>query len=218
MKKYIAIMAAFLFVFVVGLRKAEAIPTLTLDDTSTLGVDVTVTDLDADGYVIYNGAVGSFVINTTVGLTKPSIGTASAGELHLTSLDVSSSAGGTLIVRWSDTGFGIADPAGITLSAGGVTGGTVTIAGYADASDALFGQGTLIGILGPFGGAFSGSTTTGFGADQSFSMTLVATITHSGAKVTSVDVHQAVPEPATLLLIGAGLLGIGVISRKRIKT
>ena len=105
--------AALLF----GTSLANAGFVLTLDDLSTAGVDVTVTDADADGVVNYNGAVGSFNINVTTGISKPAL---PDGTMDLNSVNVSGG-DGQLQIMLTDTGF-TGPVGGFTSSIGGTTG------------------------------------------------------------------------------------------------
>jgi hypothetical protein len=176
--------------------------------------DGSANDLNsAAGAITFVGSYGTYVINVSTAVGEPLY--ANGYGMDLNSINVGT---GNLIIAMSQTGmqFGAGGPISINGAIGGVSGGSVGYQLFADDSNALFGQATQL---------FNGTSTGAFAAtgggtlnsvDGLFSLTSLVSIVHplTGAN-TSFNFESQVPEPATLALIGLGLLGLGAAGRRK---
>lgn len=156
------------------------------------------------GVIGYSGALGSFIVNVTTGISKPLIG---PYAIDLNNVSVSGTAG-TLSIGLIDTNFVVSGSGQYTLLSefGGTTDGIISSAtgGALDSNAEVgFGVDTLQGAFGA--GPFSGVDTAGVFLGGSFSLNTVVTFTHSGAgQITSFD-HKlsVIPEPASCAVLFA---------------
>jgi hypothetical protein len=177
--------------------------------TTVTILDNGVGDADpAIGQVIFSGAVGSWSINLTSGLSFGPLGP----TMDVGSLDATTSSADPLTITFTDTGFSTPSPGFMLASSGHiVTGsGTAMIKGWVDDTNTVFGEPAagLIGSLGPFSGAYFQSVTGGPAGVPLYSLTEAVTLTTGSSGVTwGTDSSIApVPEPAAVALFGSVLL------------
>jgi len=181
-------------------------------------IDNLAGDLDArEGYILSNGAFGNFSIMVNIGMTKPIIGSASVPRMDLNEVSLTSSGAGSVEITMSEDGFGPTPGlTGFVSGIGGTSGGTVNY-------DVFYDDGVIqqIADMGPFGpGAFSGTEHySGIPGNNPYSLILVATVTHTAAgQLTTFDGDvNMTPEPGTIFLLGLGLLGLGIISKRKLE-
>ena len=195
----------------------------TATSTNTIIIDGLAGDLASGaGILQFNVNQGGWTATGTA-ITYPFGGSSqTAPFLDLNSLNITSASAGTLIVEAGANGFVPAqNPEGFMFAVGGTTNiGTASFKGFGGNSNFFGDEAQQIGAtLGPFSpAAYSGQT---FGSISNptnpFSLTVSAQVFHPGAGTTSYDVSlQSVPEPASLILLGLGLVGFCGL-RKRIE-
>ena len=133
--------------------------------------------------------------------------------------------GGSIEIGLTNTDFTLTTPDEyilLTNLAGGTTAGVVTMQGYLDTGNEVFGQENPTEMLIFDSSPFSASTTsilTGVGDGSPFSLTEIVRITHfNDFDTSSFDKELSAtptPEPASLLLYGFGLIGLAGLWRKK---
>jgi len=171
-------------------------------------------------------SVAGFTILTNVSQSKPLIGSASAPQMDISfSAVTNDNLSHTVFLYASDTGFTGGGPVSLTL------GGTQTPAGDGNTIQGRAWGGTSNNNL-DFSGAnllansgVSGATPFALSAGGSllagvnpYSLTIGLTVTRGTPGTTTGDLNvtvSAVPEPESVLLIGAGLAAMAAFKRRR---
>jgi hypothetical protein len=225
--KALPCLALCLGIFIVlhlGAEQAWADPIGTSQLTVSVGVNTfTLYDYDGDGVISYNGSIGNFSLVVSTSASRPMLGSASAPHLDLNSIQINGSGSGTITIALTDTGFTDLEPGltGFTSMIGGSCWScTGTFSTYLDASNTPFGTATLLGqtTFGP--PAFSSSFSSGnLPSTYPYSLTEIVSITHSGGwQSSSFNAEiQATPEPGSLVLLGSGMAGLGLLAWRRSK-
>jgi hypothetical protein len=127
-------------------------------------------------------------------------------------------------LKFSDTDFThLLGSANLVLSLGGTLtgpgGSTIKFDGYEDNTNTLFGVGGAHVGSAAFGpGAYSTEQAASIIGASPFSLTEVVTIHFTGPGALSFDSElKVVPEPATLTLVGIGLMGLSAVAWRRRK-
>jgi PEP-CTERM motif len=238
-KYVVAFMALFACSVLIVPTTARAATDLGMQLSSN-GVTETLCDQDMDfagcthnsgdlnpnlGVITFLGGVDKWSINVATGTGAPVFSLPQLLDLN----DVSITSGmGNKALTLTLTEIGLANPLGMVSflqTIGGTSefsGTTINIQSWYSASNTAFcvstGCGTKVtnqNVAGnPFSGSATGNVNIGGGP---YSVTMVITIdTQGNADTTSFDSSLDIPEPATLSVLGAALLGLGTGIRRKL--
>lgn len=193
------------------------------DSSCVGGGDVIVTD-DAGsdlfptlaGIIGAVGSVGGLTIELNTSQSKPLIGSAASPEMDLSFL---ATGVGEAWFYASDTDF-----TGVTsflLQLGGTSSAapfTLTANAFGGSDNLNLSLAPVLAIIGPLSTSpFSGSATTGVVGSvvNPYSLTLGLHIKQNSFGTTTGDLNLSVAEPTSILLLGLGLVGAGMLSTRR---
>jgi len=208
MKRIAALLAGLMMMAAASAYALPTYPALTLTSGATqiLVEDGSVLDtIGAVGIVGFSGNVGDWTLSLSTGFA-PSAG---IPTMHLNSVNLSSGAG-SLSIKFSDLLAAEWFGTGATASVGGI------LASGASATFTTLIDGQAVSTLSGAPGAFSAEETFVYQPTGGELIELVAEIEHLSAGVSSFDYDVApVPEPGTMLLLGAGFLGLAIYGKRR---
>lgn len=204
--------------------RAEALPQLQLSISDGVNPTVLLIDTLGAGSLIHVGAIGDWTFNVTAGTGYPITGTPDSPLIDFNSINVSNTSGGTLTMMLTEIGLTSSNDTGLFVAS---IGGTVAVnpgtqlayTAYTDSTNAAFGTESVIGSAVFGSGPFAYSNTAVGQTGALYSITQVVTLTAlPGPNTTNISFNaelRSVPEPASMLVLGAGLVALGIARRRK---
>ena len=199
--------------------QAEAALTMQLRAYNSLNVLLATTPVITDdgpgdsqagfGTIVFVGSVGAWTINVDTGIGSPEFPDQPHMDLNYSSKGTGAGVGDYIVIDFTDTTQMVGSPS-LGMKIGGTNNGTSTAA-Y------VLVNGLQTGALGPFAGSpfsASGSAAGSLATPYTLTQRVVITRTAGGTGNASGD-FEVVPEPATLSLLGLGIVALGFAVRRR---
>jgi hypothetical protein len=212
------IMTAALLAGVLGSTSNAKADPISVGFSTTSTPPVTAAASSLTGDLSYSTGVGSFSVNQITAIGTPGV---PEPTLDTTSIDVSSGGSGTLYV-WI-TEQDINAPVGISNFLSGFTSNTwnglvtsVTETTYLSKTNALFGGTELASATFTTQSQSMNDTVASPDLTSPYSETVeyILTFAGQGSANDTIDM-AAVPEPASLALLGMGIFGMGIFNARR---
>jgi PEP-CTERM motif len=186
--------------------------------STTSAPPVTAAASSSTGDLSYSTGVGPFSVNQITAIGTPGV---PEPILDTTSIDVSSGGSGTLYV-WITEQY-ISSPAGVSNFMSGFTSNTwnglvtsVVETTYLSDSNALFGGTELATTTFTAQSQSLNETVASPNLTSPYSETVEYILTFGGGGSANDTINMAaVPEPASLALLGVGIFGVGISKRRR---
>lgn len=218
--QYLASVALCGAVALVCSPRANATVSITLTNGAS---SVTVADggagdaCGAVNCVTFSGALGNYLINVSTGIAQQTANP----FLDLNSVNLTNQANaGLLTISTSMTNYTVPTPQWL-FQVGGTSslGGASTFSAYGGNSNTLYDTSNQIGSTLTFTGSPFASTTGGIGTSVNpYSLTIVATLNGISPGSASFNAAlDAVPEPATMALLGVSLLLAATGLRRKLR-
>lgn len=200
---------ALCLAFAAGPANADAL--LTISDGTNL---ITLND-GGTGQIVFDSLTdsswnpaGGWLLEVDLATTEPLTGSVQYPDMHLT---VAATGVGSLTVTFTDDAFSGDGMTQFLTQVGGViaggTGNSVTTSSSTSAGS--------LASFGPAGpGVVSGAKSNLMDVTGPYTLSLATTLTQAQLGTSSLDANVQVPEPGTLALLGAGILGCVLIVRR----
>ena len=177
-------------------------------------------DINAlSGVVTFSGAVGHFIVNTTTGITKPILGSATVPILDLNSINLNGNNAGTIVLEFSETDFTNTSATLDMISViGGTTAGTPQFETFGSLINMLFATDIMVADSGALTDEILFDEITTAALTGTFSLTTRVTITHTGDfDNSSFNSVLEVPEPSVMapFILGTMVIGANLLVRRR---
>ncbi len=166
------------------------------------------------GYMIAAYSGGPWFVSVALGTSKPVAVPPTVMDLSFSAI---SSAGGTILISLTDTNWSGVGVQQFLADIGGamVSGALVEYSVYGSLANGEFERTSLICHDTLSGSPYADSCVGLFTQDPEYSLTLDVKVTHTGWGITTGNLEFKVPEPSAMILLGMGLLGLCMWTRKR---